>query len=166
MNIPNFVPRSAAAFAIVAMLAGSPQAIGSDTSPALGAEALAGWRTTLLGLRGMTPKWGIQPVAAFKATMDAGVPLVMIDVREPAEWAEGIIEGSVQVSLTDLPTAAGLAKLPLDRQTAMGVYCKSGHRSALALSLLHNLGYTNTINMAGGFEAWKKAEYPFVMPAQ
>jgi len=90
----------------------------------------------------------------------------MLDVRTPSEWAEGVIEDAVMVSLTDLPTPGGLAQLPEDRGAAIGVYCKSGHRSALALSLLHQLGYTNTINMAGGFEAWKKAEYAFVTPKQ
>lgn len=130
----------ATAFTLVMMLVIAPVPAAADASPGLSAEALAGWRTALTDLRGMTPKWGIQPVAAFKATMDAGVPIVMLDVREPAEWAEGVIEGAVRVSLGDLPTAQGLAKLPPDRQTAIGVDCKSGHRSALALSLLHNLG--------------------------
>ena len=154
-----------AALSLVTMLAGAPAPAAADAH-GMSAEALAGWRTALLGLRGMTPKWGVQPVAAFKATMDAGVPIVMLDVREPAEWAEGIVDGAVLVSLTELPTAQGLAKLPLDKQTAMGVYCKSGHRSALGLSLLHNLGYINTINMAGGFDGWKKAGYPVAMPGQ
>ncbi|WP_299870337.1 rhodanese-like domain-containing protein [uncultured Hoeflea sp.] len=122
--------------------------------------------TTLTGLRNMTPKWGIQPVEAFKTTMDAGVPIVMIDVREPAEWAEGVIDGAMLLNLNEIPTEEGLAKLPADRMTAIGVYCKSGHRSGLALSVLHQLGYANAINMAGGFEAWKKAEYPTVKPAE
>lgn len=157
--------RSAVALAFALSLAAAP-AMADGTSPGLTDEALAGWQSAIAGLRDMTPKWGIQPVDAFKTTLDAGVPMVMLDVRMPPEWAEGIIEGAVLVSLPDLPTAEGLAKLPADLSAAIGVYCKSGHRSALALSLLHQLGYTNAINMAGGFEAWKKAEFPFVMPQQ
>lgn len=122
--------------------------------------------TALTGLRDMTPKWGIQPVEAFKTTMDAGVPIVMIDVRTPEEWAEGVIEGALLLNLNEIPTTEGLAKLPADRMAAIGVYCKSGHRSGLALSVLHQLGYANAINVAGGIEAWKKAEYPVVTPAE
>ncbi|WP_172796278.1 rhodanese-like domain-containing protein [Loktanella sp. 5RATIMAR09] len=160
----SILRHSLAAAACAIALSTPVQADG--TAVGLSENELARWQTAYNGLSAMTPKWGIQPVEAFKTTIDAGVPIVMLDVREPAEWAEGVIENAVLVSLTELPTAEGLAMLPEDRQTAMGVYCKSGHRSALALALLHNLGYTNVINMAGGFQAWTKAEYPFVVPTR
>ena len=70
------------------------------------------------------------------------------------------------VTLTALPTEEGLAALPEDMDTIIGVYCKSGHRAALALTLLHNLGYTNAISMGGGFEAWSAAGYPVSVATQ
>jgi rhodanese-related sulfurtransferase len=166
MNIPTRL-QTIAAIAASALIFGASAAMSEENplfapSPAYLERAHA----TLTGLRNMTPKWGIQPVEAFKKTMDAGVPIVMIDVREPAEWAEGVIEGAMLLNLNEIPTEEGLAKLPADRMAAIGVYCKSGHRSGLALSVLHQLGYANAINMAGGIEAWKKAEYPIVKPAE
>ncbi len=166
MNVLTKIGTTAVIAASVLML--GMQAVTADGVTQLepSAEYLERSHAALAGLRDMTPKWGVQPVDAFKTTMDAGVPIVMIDVRAPAEWAEGVIEGALLLNLNELPTTEGLAKLPTDRMTAIGVYCKSGHRSALALSFLHQLGYANAINMAGGFEAWKKAEYPFVTPPQ
>jgi len=159
--------RSSAVIAASALVFGVTTVLADGTTPfEPTAEVLQTWQTSLDGLRDMTPKWGIQPVEAFKATIDAGVPIVMIDVRTPAEWAEGVVEGAVLINLNQMVTPEGLAMLPEDRMAAIGVYCKSGHRSALALSVLHQLGYINAINMGGGITAWRAAKYPIATPAQ
>jgi rhodanese-related sulfurtransferase len=155
---------ASALFAAVLLLgsAGTLQAkdLATDT------DALARWQMTYDHLSTMSPKWGFQGVEAFKASVDAGVPVVFIDVRTPKEWSEqGIVQGAVQVNLNTLPTAEGMAKLPADKNTIMAVYCKSGHRSDLALTFLQNMGYKNAVSMQGGFEAWKKAGYP-IEPAK
>jgi adenylyltransferase/sulfurtransferase len=114
----------------------------------------------------MDPKWGAQSVQAIKAMVDAGVPVVFLDVCTPAEWEDGIIEGAIMVELNELPTPAGIAKLPQDRNAIIAVYCKAGHRGVLALALLHQLGYANARNMNGGITAWKDAGYPVVPPPE
>lgn len=123
-------------------------------------EYLAHWQASYDGLRDMTPKWGKQGVDAFKASLDAGVPVLYLDVRTAKEWQEGVIKDALLISLNKLPTPESLASLPKDRNTIIGIYCKAGHRSTLALALLHQLGYKNAINMSGGVQAWVKAGYP------
>lgn len=125
-------------------------------------EYLARWQATYDGLRHMTPKWGMQGVDAFKASMDAGVPIVILNVCTSREWRAGVIKGSLLIELNELPKPESLARLPEDRNTIIGVHCKSGYRSTLALVLLHQLGYRNAINMSGGIKAWRKAGYPVV----
>jgi rhodanese-related sulfurtransferase len=45
-----------------------------------------------------------------------------------------------------------------DKSKAVLIYCRLGNRSALAAQTLQQLGYTNVLSMAGGFEAWKKSQ--------
>jgi rhodanese-related sulfurtransferase len=123
---------------------------------------LTSWQSTFDSLRDAKPKWGKQSVEAFKASMDAGVPMVMLDVRTPKEWKEGIIKDALLINLNELPKTENLAKLPEDRSALMGVYCSAGHRSALALAMLNQMGYKNVILMEGGTGAWIKASYPLV----
>jgi len=86
----------------------------------------------------------------------------LVDVREPAEVAEGYIEGAVNIPVRDL--FENLDKLPgLDEPIV--IYCGSGHRGAMALAALQALGYTDVKNLAGGTGAWKKAELPLVTDA-
>ena len=124
------------------------------------AVGLARWQMTYDGIRDMSPKWGIQSVEAFKDTLDIGVHIHFLDVRTPKEWAGGVIKGAQLINLNALPQAESIALLPQDRNTIIGVYCKSGLRSTMAMTLMHQLGYKNAINMDGGWLAWSKAGYP------
>ena len=144
--------------AICAMMlaAGGAQA----EMPALDGAELAAWQTAFAEIKGMSPKWAIQGADAFHASSSAGVPVVYLDVRTPEEREKGTVEGAIEVSLTELATEAGLAALPEDKNAIMAVYCKSGHRSALAIPLLHRLGYANATSMQGGYEGWVEAGFP------
>ncbi len=124
------------------------------------AAELEAWAIAYSAIEAMEPKWGVQGADAFKASSDAGVPVVYLDVRTEAEWAKGIVEGAVKVTLTDLATEDGAALLPDRKSAIIAVYCKSGHRSALAIPLLQRYGYVNAISMKGGYEGWVKAGYP------
>ena len=70
---------------------------------------------------------------------------VIIDVREPAEYATGHSEGALNI-----PTAtiqAGAAELDaLPKDTDIIVYCQSGGRSNMAMSALQQLGFTHVVN--------------------
>ena len=86
---------------------------------------------------------------------------MIIDVRTPAELTtDGYIKDAVNVPLLDLFTS--LDKLPKDKTAAIVVMCKSGHRGALAMMALRQIGYTNVTNLGGGMGAWVAAQLPVV----
>lgn len=74
---------------------------------------------------------------------------VIIDVREPAEWAEGHISSAKHIPLGDLLERRG----ELDPQVETILVCRSGNRSGLAYEMLKEQGF-NVVNMTGGMNAW------------
>jgi len=81
-------------------------------------------------------------------------PPLIIDVRTPAEWAIGHIEGSINLPLTQLQQR--IDEVPHNRRIA--VHCAGGYRSSIAASVLRQHGITNLIELAGGIAAWEAAK--------
>ena len=82
---------------------------------------------------------------------------VVLDVREPHEWAAGHIEGARHIPMGELPTRVG----ELDPQARTLVVCHVGGRSARVTAWLHQQGY-DVANLAGGMDAWEMAQRPVV----
>jgi rhodanese-related sulfurtransferase len=93
---------------------------------------------------------------ATRLNSDAEQRPVVVDVREPDEWAEGHISGAQHIPLGQL--AARTGEIPQDREVVL--VCHSGQRSAAATAMLLRAGYTQAINMTGGMVAWEKAHLP------
>jgi hydroxyacylglutathione hydrolase len=89
-------------------------------------------------------------------------PPLMLDVRAPREWAAKHIEGSLNLPLNHLKDR--IAEVPHDQRIA--VHCAGGYRSSIAASILHQRGFTNLIEMAGGLAAWEAAKLPVVSEAK
>src|SRR5436305_3213870 len=88
---------------------------------------------------------------------------VVVDVREPEEWAAGHIPGARHVPKSYLESRIEGA-VP-DRSQHVILYCASGNRSAWATrTLTEDLGYEHVENMAGGFTLWKDRGYEVEMP--
>ncbi len=85
-------------------------------------------------------------------------PPLLLDIRNPREFAAKHIEGGVNVPLNHLQERIG--EIPRDRRIA--VHCAGGYRSSIAASILHQYGITNLIEMAGGLAAWDAAKLPVV----
>jgi hydroxyacylglutathione hydrolase len=84
--------------------------------------------------------------------------LEVLDVRREAEWSAGHLEAA---QLCPLDRFA--RQLPwLSTTRPIAVHCKSGYRSMVACSLLRKAGYSQIINVIGGFDAWQEAHYPIV----
>lgn len=98
-------------------------------------------------------------VAQAQAQSAAG-QAVLIDVREPHEHADVRAPGARLIPLGQL--AQRLAELPQDKATPVLLVCRSGSRSAAAVDILGKAGYTQTLNVTGGMNAWQKAGLPVV----
>ncbi|MFO7302890.1 MAG: molybdopterin-synthase adenylyltransferase MoeB [Acidobacteriota bacterium] len=88
-------------------------------------------------------------VVELKERLDKG-DIFLLDVREPREYEINRIEGSTLIPLGELPRR--LDELPKDRDIA--VQCKSGMRSAKAVNLLREKGFTRVRNVRGGIQEW------------
>jgi rhodanese-related sulfurtransferase len=75
--------------------------------------------------------------------------LLIIDVREPEEWAVGHIPGARHIPLASIMNRYR----ELERSASYIVVCRSGNRSGLACELLEGLGFHVT-NMLGGMSNW------------
>jgi rhodanese-related sulfurtransferase/glyoxylase-like metal-dependent hydrolase (beta-lactamase superfamily II) len=87
---------------------------------------------------------------------DAGPTPTIIDVRSEAEYAGGHIAGSRNIPLTHLDERFG--EIPLGKPIV--VHCEGGYRSAIAASLLQQLGRKDVHDMVGGFKAWLATKRP------
>ena len=110
-------------------------------------------------LSGMPDDWfTIKDVAAEKE-IATGVPVV-IDVREPAEFAAEHIPRAKNIAIRSLLKNTEI--LPADKAAPILVYCKTGHRGAIALAALRMVGYSNVRSIYGGLDGWKAAGFPVV----
>ncbi|NWG17147.1 MAG: hypothetical protein HXY41_10965 [Chloroflexi bacterium] len=121
--------------------------------PALAQEAVAP-ETVGVYLTSIPQGFGVVKVADLATELVENPPF-LLDVRQPEEVAEGVIPGAISIPLREL--AQNLDKLPADLNTPIVTYCKSGHRGAIAMTVLGTLGYTNVRNLAGAFVGWKDA---------
>ncbi|HEX9431499.1 MAG TPA: rhodanese-like domain-containing protein [Burkholderiales bacterium] len=83
---------------------------------------------------------------------------LVIDVREPGEYATGHVLGAKNLPLARLAAPAGELAKRKDRPVI--VYCDGGERSAKAMAALKKQGYTRVANLSGGIGAWQQAGLP------
>lgn len=99
----------------------------------------------------------ITPVE-LKARLDAGEPVVVIDVREPGEWQVGHLAVARHIPLGRVREEAGA----LDPAAPTVVYCHHGMRSATAADWLRRSGFTRVQNLVGGIDRWSTDVDPSV----
>lgn len=100
----------------------------------------------------------VDPAAAMKLVGTPGT--LILDVRNPGEFAEGYIQGAKLIPLPELENRLG--QLGDKKDAPILVYCASGGRSASASMLLQRSGWTNVSNLRGGLRSWSEAGYPVV----
>jgi rhodanese-related sulfurtransferase len=97
-------------------------------------------------------------VAEVKRRMDTGENLMLIDVREDNEWAQGHLPGALHLG-------KGIIERDIEQRvpqtdTKLVLYCGGGFRSALVAENLQKMGYTNVESMDGGWRGWRDAGLP------
>ena len=78
---------------------------------------------------------------------------VILDVRTPAEFAQGHLPGAVNIDVESPTFADEVDKL--DKTVPYAVYCRSGNRSGVALDVMSGAGFTGAYHLAGGITAWQ-----------
>lgn len=91
-------------------------------------------------------------VAGLKQMMAADPTVVVLDVRETADFKAGHIPGAIHLSRGVLELE--IDEVVPDQDTQIVAYCGGGSRSALAALTLQRMGYENVCSLAGGWKAW------------
>jgi adenylyltransferase/sulfurtransferase len=86
----------------------------------------------------------------LKRKMDAVEPFELIDVREPFEYEIARIDGATLIPLGEISERLD----ELSGEQPIVVHCHSGKRSAQAVGLLQQHGFTKVYNLEGGIDAW------------
>jgi rhodanese-related sulfurtransferase len=81
---------------------------------------------------------------------------LVLDVREPAEWAAGHVPGAMLIPLGEIASRTG--EVPHDRTIV--VICRSGNRSAQGRDILMDAGFSPVTSVRGGITAWTAAGLP------
>ena len=97
-----------------------------------------------------------------KKMMDAGVPLLIVDIRTPEEYRSGHIPGAVSISLAELEQRA-VREIPDTGRVI--IYCdcdKPTIAKTFAMLFNQGIGSIMYLFMDGGFARWRKLNYPIV----
>jgi len=84
---------------------------------------------------------------------------VIVDVRTPAEFADGHLENATNIDFNAGSFRDNL--VPLDKSNTYLIYCRSGNRSAQALTTMKDLGFSDVRDM-GGIRDWTAEGFPVV----
>ena len=93
-------------------------------------------------------------VDELKRRVDAGEKLIVIDVREPDEYAEYNFGGKL-IPLGQVMNMQ-LDDLEDNKEEEIIVHCRSGKRSLQACLVMEQMGFTNLKNLVGGAMAWQE----------
>jgi len=85
---------------------------------------------------------------------------IIIDVRTPEEYAGGHIERAINLDYYSETFADELNQL--DKEKTYLIYCRTDHRSGLALDMMAELGFWEVYNLLGGIEQWEEVKLPTV----
>jgi rhodanese-related sulfurtransferase len=99
--------------------------------------------------------------ADLQSRLSGGEQIVVIDVREPEEFARGKIPGAYTIPRGVLEMQVD-GRLP--REATVVLYCGGGGRSALAAKSLADMGYDKVENLQGGWSAWTNSGLPVEQP--
>lgn len=89
-----------------------------------------------------------------------GADTVVIDVRTPAEYAEGHLEGALNIDVQSPDFGNLISQLPTDGDYI--IYCRSGNRSAQAIEIMKGYGFTNLTDAKGLNDASASTGLPIV----
>lgn len=106
--------------------------------------------------RAQINEWDVESAEEFLGEQ----AVLVVDVREPDEFAQGHLPGAICIPRGILEGAADPGFRDRDerlcnaRAATILLYCQSGGRSAMAAVVLQQMGFGSVYNLAGGIECW------------
>lgn len=108
---------------------------------------------SVLLVAGCTSSAGVTNMNVSEFSMKAAESgVVILDVRTPAEFAEGYIEGALNIDFQSGNFENEITSL--DKNATYAVYCRSGNRSGKAAQVMHDAGFQSVYNLDGGVIDW------------
>ena len=104
----------------------------------------------------------------LRKLLDAGRELILLDVREPAEYSMLRIPGSINAPRGVLEQSCEwdydetVPELAAGRSKEIVVVCRSGKRSVLAADIMQQMGYSQVVSLRTGVRGWNDFEQPLV----
>jgi len=148
--------------------AGNPVVEGLPENVALNvaqpdAALVAAADAYLVGIKDHGTKFGITTPELLNTALVENPDLILIDVRKQGELDEkGVIDAPNLITIPIEEFIARQDEWPADMDAPIAVYCGSGHRSTMAMTMLFAYGYTDVTSLQGGFSGWKEAGYATV----
>lgn len=96
----------------------------------------------------------------LKKMIDGEKSVIVMDVREENQRAEGEIYATTTMAITRGNLEFEVLNKIKDKNAVIVTYCRSGGRGALAAQTLKKLGYVNATNLKGGLKGWAQEGYP------
>jgi phage shock protein E len=91
-------------------------------------------------------------VKSFAEKIMKDKEVIILDVRTPAEFAEGAIKGAINIDVNASNFKEKVSTL--DKEKSYLIYCRSGMRSVKACNLMAENGFNKMFNLLGGYQAW------------
>lgn len=91
-------------------------------------------------------------VKSFAEKIIKDKEVIILDVRTPAEFAQGAIKGAINIDVSASNFKDKVATL--DKEKSYLIYCRSGMRSVKACNIMSENGYRQLFNLLGGYQAW------------
>jgi rhodanese-related sulfurtransferase len=103
----------------------------------------------------------VTPVQA-RELLQAGA--VVLDVREPMEFAAGHLPDAINIPRGLLEFRLAATPELTQTEKPIVVYCKTSGRAALATVVMQTMGVDNAVSVEGGYDAWVEAGFPVDTP--
>lgn len=120
--------------------------------------ARVGYEKVIGYLRGGVQGWDekldtVKSISADQLKEELRKSVSVLDVRKPGEWSAGHLSEAVFLPLADFPEILST----LNKDKSYIVHCGGGYRSMTAISIMKNKGFSNLVNVYGGFGAMQQA---------
>lgn len=124
-------------------------------------NALAGgFAETNLLLEKARKEAGEMEPKRLKQMLDKEQSLIVLDIREAEQRAEGEIYADESYAITRGNLEFEILNKVKNKNAIIVTYCRTGGRGALAAQTLRHLGFVNATNLKGGLKAWAEHGYP------